>query len=130
MNKKTLIISVVVVLAIALFSWIFYSKPSSVQSNGGIALFYSVTCPHCQKVEEFLSQNNVADKVSFEQKSIDNNSQNISELKDRASVCGLDGNIGIPFLWDGTSSKCLMGDIDIINFFKEKINPAPFRDGQ
>jgi glutaredoxin len=89
-------------------------------SEEGIVFFYGEGCPHCAKVEEFFKDNNIEDKVDFVKKEVYKNRRNANELAARAKDCGLSTQrIGVPFLWDG--SKCLIGDEDIINFFKQKI---------
>ncbi len=123
MNKKNLIIlSLFFVIAVVAFFVSYKNDYSSVfkNINQEIILFYSENCPHCIKVENFLDENKIAEKVSFEKKSLDNNPANVAELKKRAITCKLTGDIGIPFLWDGQNSKCIIGDEDVINFFKDK----------
>jgi glutaredoxin len=83
-----------------------------------IILFYGDGCPHCAKVEEYLSKNNIKDKISFEEKEVYYNQSNAKELAEKAKICGLATNsIGVPFLWDG--EKCYIGDKDVIKFFKQ-----------
>ncbi len=123
MNKKLLIGIILLFVGIVAFVLFFNMNKSSgpVGTSENLVLFYSDSCPHCQNVEKFLEENKVLDKVSYVRKSVDNNSANISELQKRAAACGLSDSIGIPFLWDSSNSKCLMGDADIIKFFQEKI---------
>jgi glutaredoxin len=91
------------------------------QSASEIILFYGDGCPHCAKVEEYIKENNIQDKISFVQKEVYYNQNNAQELIYKAKTCGLPTNsIGVPFLWDG--EKCLIGDQDIIIFFKQKTN--------
>jgi len=86
-----------------------------------IILFYGDGCPHCEIVDEYLKENNIKDKINFEHKEVYNNKQNSNLLVEKAKICGMNINsIGVPFLWDG--EKCLVGDRDIIEFFKLKIN--------
>ena len=86
-----------------------------------IILFYGDGCPHCAIVEEYINKNNVQNKISFTQKEVYYNQSNAKELETKAKICGLPTNsIGVPFLWNG--DKCLIGDQDIINFFKQKTN--------
>jgi hypothetical protein len=41
-------------------------------------------------------------------------------MADRAAKCGLSKEqLGVPLLWTG--SECFGGDVDIINYFKEKL---------
>lgn len=98
------------------------------QQSGGdreseIILFYGDGCPHCAKVDEFIKDNNVEEKISFAKKEVYNNVANANELSQKAKKCGMDTkSIGVPFLWDG--EKCLVGDVDIIDFFKKKMNES------
>lgn len=89
--------------------------------NSEVIFYYSNTCPHCQVVEEFIKNNKVNDLVSFQSKEVGLNKENASELMAKAGICKIaQDQIGVPFLWDG--SKCVIGQDDIINFFKDKIN--------
>jgi len=91
------------------------------QEVSDITLFYGDGCPHCALVEEYVSQNNIESKIPFVKKEVYYNKQNANELVEKAKACGMPtDSIGVPFLWDG--SKCLVGDQDIIEFFKTKVN--------
>lgn len=84
-----------------------------------IILFVGEGCPHCTKVEEFIDQNKVKDRVSFTTLEVYKNKDNAALMAKKAGLCGIPlSGMGVPFLWDG--SKCLVGDVDIINFFQEK----------
>lgn len=94
-------------------------KNPSENSESQIILFYGDGCPHCALVEKYIKEHNVQDKISLSQKEVYYNQSNAKELEDKAKICSLSTNsIGVPFLWDG--KKCLIGDQDIINFFKQK----------
>lgn len=87
--------------------------------NSEIILFHGDGCPHCANVEKFIKDNNIEEKISFAKKEVYNNAANANELSQKAEKCGVDTkSIGVPFLWDG--EKCLVGDTDIIDFFKKK----------
>lgn len=86
----------------------------------GMVLFYGDGCPHCENVEKYISDNGVKTKVSFEQKEV-HKGNNMEEISYRAEQCGIpSSSLAIPLFWDG--SKCYMGDKDIINYFKEKLD--------
>ena len=88
-------------------------------NNPDIILFYGGGCPHCALVEEYVNQNGIEAKVPFTKKEVYYNQNNAKELESKAKACGMStDSIGVPFLWDG--SKCLVGDQDIIEFFKLK----------
>jgi glutaredoxin len=85
--------------------------------NGGLTLYYRHGCPHCEAVEAYLNQNGIRSKVGVGLDEIYLDRSNLRELRTRAKACGLpEDAIGVPFLWDG--KKCLVGDKDIIAFFK------------
>jgi glutaredoxin len=142
--KNKIIIPTILFIAVLIFSFYVLSQEKirnqiqknglpgqEIQQNNGenkgnqsaseIILFYGKGCPHCAVVEEYIKENNIQDKVSFVQKEVYYNQDNAKELLEKAKICGIPTNsIGVPFLWDG--KNCLIGDRDIINFFKQKTN--------
>ncbi len=133
MKNKT-IIPTILFIAVLIFSFFALSQEKNKnqsQTNettatenqlaNQIILFYGDGCPHCAIVEEYINKNNVQNKISFTQKEVYYNQSNAKELEAKAKICGLPtDSIGVPFLWNG--EKCLIGDQDIINFFKQKTN--------
>ena len=136
MNKKLIlivIIGVMVLLAISTFIAIkyrpniFVSFPAT--NNGGkestsseIIFFYGNGCPHCARVEQYLADNKVDSQIKIDKKEVYGNRDNAALLGDKAHSCGLDASsVGIPFVWDGTTGKCVIGDQDVINYFQQKI---------
>jgi glutaredoxin len=122
MNKKTLVSAVllIAVLVAGIFILKNNKEPETIVGSE-IVLYYGEGCPHCKIVDEYIAENNVEQKIQFVKKEVWFNQKNALELGEKAKTCGLPTNsIGVPFLWDG--GKCLIGDQEIINFFKEKIN--------
>jgi len=122
-NKNIFIyIGVVILLAIGLGIWIYKTSPSSTVANEDLILFYGDTCPHCIKVEEFLdSQGDLSARLNLVRKEVYNDLGNQKELVKKAKICGLDtASVAVPFLWN--RGTCLIGDVDIINFFKNQNN--------
>ena len=128
MNKKLLFVIIILLVIIGIICVVIGNRTSQKNKNNnindnGLVLFYSPTCPHCIKVEEFLTQNKAADKIKFENRDV-SMVVNYSFLAEKAKKCGItESNIGIPFLFDGSNGLpiCLSNDIDIINFFKNKL---------
>jgi glutaredoxin len=130
--KNKIIIPTILFIAVFVFSFVVLLKnkesnlPNNIQENqlteeSQIILYYGDGCPHCAIVEEYIKENKIQDKLSFIQKEVYYNQGNAKELEEKAKICGMPtDSIGVPFLWDG--EKCLVGDADIINFFKQKIN--------
>ena len=126
MTKNKIIYLIVAIIIVILVVGVVIYKTggtniSSGDANSPIVLYYSLSCPHCKLVEDFLNQNKISDKVSFANKEVSQNQANAIELGDRAQKCNISTDqIGVPFLWDGTTSKCVIGDVDVIQFFKDK----------
>jgi glutaredoxin len=104
----------------------YFSREKNSSSNKdlkGIVLFYGIGCPHCAKVEAFIKENKIKEKIAFEEKEVYFNRENAKQLIEVAKKCGFnEKEIGVPFLWDGEGQRCIVGDEPIINFFKEKLN--------
>jgi glutaredoxin len=134
-NVFIMIIGLLILLAISAFIAIRYSPnifiiPAASKTinqtkstSSEIIFFYGNGCPHCAKVEQYLSDNKVEDKISFEKKEIYSNQDNAALLIDKAHSCGMNtDSIGVPFLWDGPTGKCISGDEDVINYFQQKLS--------
>ncbi len=82
-----------------------------------LIFFYGSSCPHCQNVEKYFTDNKIAEKIKFDQKEVYANPKNSALLVQYAKKCGINENeIGVPLLWDG--SKCFVGDQAIIVYFQ------------
>lgn len=104
------------------------SKTSSITDdiiveNPIATLYFGSGCPHCKNLEKWLEENKVAEKVKYSRKEVWDNKVNQAELNKKADICGLKSDeVGVPFLFDNVTSKCLSGETDIENYFKGKIN--------
>jgi len=124
MDKITIIIVAIVILISAGFwawqSGFFTNTFRQVPIPEGIILFYREDCPHCKNVEDFLTQNNIKDKVEITRLEVLKSADNQNILTQVVKKCKLNlREVGVPFLWDG--QNCLMGDTDIIKFFSKYI---------
>lgn len=119
--KNKIIAPAVLFVVVLIFSFVALSQgKKNNQSGEDIILYYGEGCPHCEIVDKYIEENNIESKVSFIRKEVYRNKENQEDLVTKARTCGFDDDgIGVPFLYDG--EKCLIGDQDIINFFKEKI---------
>lgn len=129
--KKKIIITITILLALlALSVFVAYRiktvKNSSTQAeniNKEFVFFYGETCPHCIKVEQFMAENKIEEKMVITKKEALKDRNNSALLLSVNKKCGLDTRyLSVPVLWDGANSKCYSGDTDIINFFKDKFN--------
>jgi glutaredoxin len=126
MKKKILFLMLLGIFVIVAGGFYFLrgnKKTSSNSTSSTIILFYGIGCPHCAKVEQFIKENRIKEKITFEEKEVYFNKENARQLVEVAQKCGFNENeIGVPFLWDRENQKCIVGDEPIINFFKEKLN--------
>jgi len=100
-------------------------------------LYYGDGCPHCANIEKWLQDNNYLPGVTITQSSVDSwistakikfnikevwkNKTNSTEMSSKATACGISPDqTGVPFLYDDTSKKCIIGETDIQNFFSTK----------
>ena len=113
--KKNIYIILLIVLIAIIASIIFLNK-----SKSEITLFYSIECPHCEKVRNFIATNNI---YNVTEKEVSQNRSNLIQLIKIQKKCSIPvkGYVEIPLLWTGT--KCITGDQDIIKFFKQKVIP-------
>lgn len=94
----------------------------SVQNTDSqIILFVGNGCPHCKNVEDYIQQNQINSKISFQTKEVFYDKNNQSLLEAKAKACNLStDSIGVPFLWTG--SQCIQGDQPIIDYFNQQVN--------
>ena len=111
-----IIIGAVILLGVSTFIAVKYNpdiftvkqKPAPAKTDNQIILYYKAALESA--------------KVAYESKEVFQNQTYAAELGQKAAICKISANaIGVPFLWDGPDSKCIVGDQDVINFFKSKI---------
>ncbi|MBN2884709.1 hypothetical protein JXE04_02175 [Patescibacteria group bacterium] len=120
-NKTRITAIAVIVALIATITLVLFNRQNNNNNakvkNPEMILFYSLSCPHCQNIEQYINDNQIKEKYSFIELEISDNQKNSAKLIQIAKDCGYNtNNLGVPFLWTG--KNCLMGDKDIIDFFK------------
>ncbi|MFA5020601.1 MAG: GAP family protein [Patescibacteria group bacterium] len=108
-------------LAVALIlPVIAVAEASTIDSEQNI-YYYSATCSHCRKVEEFFEQYDITEKFSIISKEVSQNPANAKEFYDFCVSKDIQPEeMGVPYLhFEG---QCYSGDVDIINFFKAKLD--------
>ena len=133
MDKKALIIiGVILVIGFGVGVWLYNTADSAREAGEklvepitevtlpeGYLFFYGLECPHCQKVEEFLNSNDVANKMTYTKFEVWHNEENRNLMLQAAKNCQLKvKDVGVPFIYDG--QQCIIGEMETINFFKEK----------
>lgn len=129
MNKAQKIVVAFFVISLMIIAALFVVH--KMKANPGIefpkenVLYYSELCPHCKNVEKFMEENNVASRIEIAKKEALVNLTNKAEMKSIIEKCRIDlSKAGFPLLYTGAedNSSCLMGDADIISFFKSELN--------
>lgn len=120
MNKKTLLIIALIILALIWGASGISKPPAETSVNAqDTVLYYGNTCSHCKDLDELIKKNNIKEKVSFAEKEVFDNQGNADELAKVARTCGLSGaNIAVPFLY--AAGKCLIGTDDIFAYLSQK----------
>jgi len=133
MDKTAIAIIIAIVLIGGLFFIFqsgFFSKIPSTSVTptplpAGVVLFFSPDCPHCKVVEDFITANNIDQKVKYTKLEVPFYTKTSPQLVANGELaiqlaqgCKMDvsGGVGIPFMYDG--KNCLLGQDEVINFFK------------
>lgn len=87
--------------------------------NPDIIIYYGKGCPHCTKVEEYIKASKADEKVKLAMKEIWYDKENASEMNTKADICKVNKDeLGVPFMYSASNSKCYTGDQDIIDYLK------------
>lgn len=85
-----------------------------------IILYWSKTCEHCKKVEDYLkSHPNIEKKIKIERKEIGDR-KNADDLGNKALICQYNSVNGIPIPFLYFKGQCTVGDKPIIDYLNKK----------
>lgn len=121
MKSWQIVIIVIVLLTGGLFFLV--SKTSNTQAPQAInpnalTYFWSITCPHCKNVADFLSTWPNADKLNLDKKEVSENRANQALFTEAGTKCNIpQDQMGVPLLIT-PDNKCLTGDQPVIEYFK------------
>ncbi len=119
-QKNIIIISLIIIIGLFVSLAIIKHNHNYQKLNpSDMILFYGDTCPHCQAVAKYIKDNHVKNNLKFKELEVYHNQHNSALLTQYAERCGLDTSegIGIPLFWTG--QKCLVGENEVISFFRE-----------
>jgi len=134
MIKKIIPILIIITIIVG-FYFLTSKKPASLtqensssQNNSALPndfiLFYGSTCPHCKIVEEFISTNQIDQKLKISQLEVyENESNKTTFSKMVQQICPdqiSDSGLPVPFLIDQVDKKCTIGDTPITEYLTEK----------
>ncbi|MBI2439019.1 MAG: hypothetical protein HYV45_00205 [Candidatus Moranbacteria bacterium] len=119
-DKKFLFVFGGAFLLIVALIWWGLGEDQAKDDPAAIVYYYGEGCPHCKTINEFLEENKVSEKVSFEKKEVWGNKTNARELDRRAQACKVSPEgMGVPFVYGG-DGRCYIGEPDVRKFFSEK----------
>lgn len=125
--KKIIILLVIAVLAVGYFFFKNLSPAAPVQnfadSEADLILFWGVGCPHCQKVEEYISEHKLSDKLKIAKKEVyydQGNQQLLNETVKKCPEIDTSQGVGVPLAYSPGENKCFYGDTPIINWLSAK----------
>lgn len=117
--KIILLLAGIIILIAGLWYWTKPQEATGITSD--VILFYGRECPHCLDLEKFIEENQIAEKVKFDRLEVLHNPKNRAILTAKAQECGInDAEVGVPFLFDVVEKKCLIGALEIEDFFVKK----------
>ncbi len=93
--------------------------PTAELNEEGVTLFYGKECPHCIELDKFIKENNIEEKVTFDNLEVWHDKGNAKLMEVAATKCELDlDSIGVPFLF--AKGECYIGGPDVEEFFKKE----------
>ncbi|HEX8924021.1 MAG TPA: hypothetical protein VF828_04795 [Patescibacteria group bacterium] len=122
------IIPVLVVIIVLMGAYKILTKnpnpPAKVDdAKADMILFWGEGCPHCKKVDEFITTNKYDQKMSISKKEVYYNKDNQVSLAQTVQKCpeiDTKQGIGVPLAYIPKDNKCLQGDQPIIDYIQGK----------
>jgi len=118
-----LILIILVIGAYFYFNSPKTTPPSFPDSEAELLLFWGDGCPHCEKVKDYIAQNNLNSKIKISLKEVYLDKNNQKLLEDTVKKCpeiDTSRGIGVPLAFDTKNSKCFYGDTPIIEWLQAR----------
>lgn len=125
---KKIIPLILIVLVVGAYFY-FNSRKTDVlgskvdDASAELILFWGEGCPHCEKVKDYIKDNNLDSKVKITSKEVYYNKDNQLQLEETVKKCPeIDSSqgVGVPLAFDTKNSVCLYGDTPIIEWLGTK----------
>lgn len=112
MNKTALII-ILLFIGIGIFLFRIGSEKNKITlADDRAYLFVGEGCPHCEKVEEYIRDNKIGEKLTIETMEVFKNIANQRYYQKAFELCGKETkDILVPVLY--YKGECFSGDVDI-----------------
>lgn len=97
------------------------SSNSTASKKLSLVLFYSIECPHCREIINFMRDKKLDTRATIEQKEISTDAGNRNEFLRIVKGCDVKlSAVPLPVLWTG--QKCLIGDEEVMKYFAEEFH--------
>jgi len=85
-----------------------------------IRIYYGKECPHCERLFEYMGENNIDSRIPVARQEVWHNKANQKDMLSKAKECGIpDQKIGVPLLY--SEGKCYIGEDEAKQFFSEML---------
>lgn len=123
---------IVVALIIGIVGYLIFTQSQSANTFSfdsskptDITLFWGQGCSHCEKVKQYISDNNIGRVINIDSKEIYYNQTNqalyLESIKKCPQFAANPDSVGVPFAVT-KDNLCLSGDQPIINQLQSLIN--------
>ena len=123
--KKIAILIIILIVGLFIYKSFATTPPNNVTDDqADLILFHGDGCPHCKIVSDYITANEVEEKVKISYKEVYYNKTNQSLLQETVKKCPeIDAatGIGVPLAFVKSDSKCLYGDTPIIDWLKARM---------
>lgn len=117
-----------VIILVVIGAYFFYNSKKTVTQNftdteADLIIFWGDGCPHCEKVKNYIKDNNYESKLKISLKEVyldKNNQKLLEETIQKCPEIDTSRGIGVPLAFDTKNAKCLYGDTPIIEWLKTK----------
>ena len=104
---------------------ILQESPEVSYETPDLIFYWGEGCPHCETVQNWLTENNQENILKINSKEVYKNQENTKELLNTVSqycpeLKGESG-IGVPTAFNPVSQKCFQGSDEIIDFLSDKL---------
>lgn len=97
--------------------------PDYPDTEADLVLYWGKGCPHCEKVKEYIRNNNLDSKVKIAYREVYYDNGNQTKLEETVKLCpevDTSQGIGVPLAFDPKNKKCILGDEPAIDWLKSK----------
>ena len=124
---KKIIITVLVIGLVAFVGKQIYqvALPDYPDDQADLVLYWGKGCPHCEKVKQYIRDNNLDSTVKIAYREVYYDNGNQAKLESTVKLCpevDATQGIGVPLAFDPKAKKCILGDEPAIDWLKAKAN--------